>query len=301
MNIMKRNRICTIIVTGLLVQVIHPCLNIIKNNTERTYKIAEIKQENLFLKKVIDLPDDYLKDEQKAHTVAPGESVSFGGHYLPTFAIFKEYTTNENGKESKAWESILVVKQTKCGPRGKEEKTLLLTDVLKGQLPGDFQPSYKFDFKKSPETIVEISSNQKMLTSNANRYQLVSQIFAKFEEQIQEILSLQLHEEKVMEAICPAGSAVLKQGKEEAAPAEHKHDEHKGHATAPAAAQPVPITAPATPAAAEPAKATPATEQPKAAPAAQPTTQQAVTPTPKVEQPNTAADEDGDTCGACGA
>lgn len=275
MNIMKKNKIAAVIFTGLLVQVVNPCLNTIKNNTPHTYKIAEIKQDNLFLKNVIDLPDDYLEDEQKAHTLKPTESVSFGGHYLPTFAVFKDYDG--------IWENILVVKQRECGPRGKEEKTLLLTDVLKGELPGDFQPSYKFTFKKNPATIAETSINQKMLSSNKNYYQLVSESCAKHEQELQEILSKILHKEKQVEEVCPAATAILnkddndaekttQQGKQENAPASTT------------AAQNAPTTATAS-----------ATTTPKQETTAAP--KAAAAPTAVEED----ADDDGKKCAACAA
>jgi hypothetical protein len=209
---MKKRNICALILTSLIIQVVYPCLNTITNNTSQTYKVAEIKQENLFLKHVIDLPSDYLEDEQKAHTLKSGESVSFGGHYLPTFAIFKEYNGN--------WEMLLIVKQRECGPRGKEEKTLLITDLLKGELPGDYQPSYKFTFKKSPEIIAEKSIHTEELAKNKNYYQLVSERCDKHKEEMLEIISEFQHKEKRIEEVCPAASIILnndEKGKQEEA------------------------------------------------------------------------------------
>ncbi len=209
MNIMKKNRVAAVIVTSLVVQVVHPCLNTIINNTNNTYKLAEITQENLSLKFTHNLPQDYIKDEQKARTLKPGERTSFGGHYLPRWAVAREEMTI-NGVPTGEWEIVLVVTQHECGPRGKEEKTLLLTDILKGELPGDYQPSYKFKFRKNPTVIADTSMNNSLLASNKNKYQLVSEIFAKFEAQIQEVMSQIAHDEKKIEAICPGATALLK-------------------------------------------------------------------------------------------
>lgn len=209
MNIMKKNRVAAVILTNLVVQVVHPCLNTIINNTNNTYKLAEITQDNQSLKFAHNLPADYIKDEQKARTLKPGERTSFGGHYLPRWAVAREEVTI-NGAPTGEWEIVLVVTQHECGPRGKEEKTLLITDILKGELPGDYQPAYKFKFRKNPMVIADTSMHNSLLSSNKNKYQLVSEIFAKFEAQIQEVMSQIARDEKKIEEICPGAAAIIK-------------------------------------------------------------------------------------------
>ena len=173
-----------IIMTGALLSAAYAgaCRNTISNNTNETYKIAEIRQENKDLKKELYLPDNYLKDEQKAHTLKPGEEVSFGGHYLPTFAIFKEYP-------DKKWHSLLIVKQNECGPRGPENKYLLLTDLLKCKLPDDYNPVYTFVRRKIANELITESKNAPELTAVANPYQELQNILDEMVQKIQELMS----------------------------------------------------------------------------------------------------------------
>ena len=161
---------------------VNSCRNTISNNTETTYKVAEIRQENRDLKRELYLPEEYLKDEQKAHTLKPGEEVDFGGHYLPTFAIFKEYP---DGK----WHSLLIVKQNECGPRGPENKYLLMTDLLRCKLPDDYDPVYTFVRRKLPQELFVESKNQKELTSVKNPYQELQNILDDAMQKIQELMS----------------------------------------------------------------------------------------------------------------
>lgn len=318
MNIMKKNRIAAVILTSLVVQVVHPCLNTIINNTNNTYKLAEITQDNQSLKFAHNLPNDYIKDEQKARTLKPGERTSFGGHYLPRWAVAREEMTI-NGVATGEWEIILVVTQHECGPRGKEEKILLLTDILKGELPGDYQPSYKFKFRKNPMVIADTSMNNSLLSSNKNKYQLVSEIFAKFEAQIQEVMSQIARDEKKIEEICPAAAAIIKndigetkkeKDRDAAATAKDEHKEHKeetksvlqpniqkSEQTNVAEAEPInvaPKTSTAQPAAAE----TKTSPTPNIQLPAKPTT---VTPAPAPAVEDDGLNDDDRPCAACAA
>ena len=86
-NIMKK--LCLALTILLLITgTLKACRNTISNNTNTVYKIAEIREGNKDLKKDLYLPEDYLKDEQKAHTLNPGEEVSFGGALLTHFCCF---------------------------------------------------------------------------------------------------------------------------------------------------------------------------------------------------------------------
>lgn len=158
------------------------CRNTISNNTNETYKIAEIRQENKDLKKQLFLPDEYLNDEQKAHTLKPGEEVSFGGHYLPTFAIFKQYPDNK-------WHSLLIVKQNECGPRGPENKYLLLTDLLKCKLPDDYNPVYTFVRRKIAQELTAESKNGHELGIVTNPYQELQNILDDTAQKLHELMS----------------------------------------------------------------------------------------------------------------
>lgn len=168
----------TLFATGAL----QACRNTISNNTNTVYKIAEIRQENKNLKQELYLPDDYLKDEQKAHTLKPGEEVSFGGHYLPSFAVFKEYPDNK-------WHSLLIVKQNECGPRGPENKYLLLTDILRCKLPDDYNPVYTFTRRRPAQEIEVESKNKIELTAIANPYQELQNILDDTMQKIYELMS----------------------------------------------------------------------------------------------------------------
>lgn len=168
-----------LLVTGSTVQA---CRNTISNNTNAVYKVAEIRQENKDLKKELYLPADYLNDEQKAHTLNPGEEVSFGGHYLPTYAIFKEYPDNK-------WHSLLVIKQNECGPRGPENKYLLLTDLLRCKLPDDYNPVYTFVRRKIAHEIEAESKNNPELTKITNPYQELEAILDDTTQKILELMS----------------------------------------------------------------------------------------------------------------
>lgn len=148
---------------------------------------------NKDMKKQIFLPEEYLKDETKAHTIEPGEEVSFGGHYVPTFMIFKQYP---DGK----WHSLMVVKQLRCGPRGPENKYLLLTDLLSCKLPDDYRDVYRFTLKKELSEIVDESTNAKELSKVENRYQVVLNLIDDFTQKLQELLS-QICDEKAPHGI----------------------------------------------------------------------------------------------------
>ena len=176
--------------TFVIIGSIQACRNTISNNTKEVYKIAEIRQENKDLKRELFLPETYLNDEQKAHTLQPGEEVSFGGHYLPTFAVFKQYPDQK-------WHSLLIVKQNECGPRGPENKYLLLTDLLKCKLPDDYNPVYTFTRRKAAQEIETESKNKTELTTVANPYQELQNILDETMQKIQELMS------RLMD-ICPA-------------------------------------------------------------------------------------------------
>lgn len=188
----------TLILSCLLVtnNIMHACLNTISNNTKHTYKIVEIKNDNKDVKNMIYCPKEYLEDEMKAHTILPGEEVSFGGHYVPTFCIYKEYP---DGK----WHNLMVVKQTRCGPRGPENKYLLMTDLLKRDLPGDYKPVYKFTLKKEPSELQDESTNTEALTSVKNEYQVILNLFDDLTQKVQEMMSRVLR----AEAQCKAQNA----------------------------------------------------------------------------------------------
>lgn len=179
----KLYRILTIslLTTGIL----KPCRNTISNNTNTVYKIAEIREGNKDLKKELYLPNEYLANEQKAHTLNPGEEVSFGGHYLPTFAVFKKYPDDK-------WHSLVVVKQNECGPRGPENKYLLITDVLRCKLPDDYNPVYTFARRKLPEEIEDVSKNKAELSAVGNPYQEIQNILdeatGKIMDEVSQIL-----------------------------------------------------------------------------------------------------------------
>ena len=159
---------------------VNGCLNIISNNTKETFKLAEVKSDNSDLKQQVYLPEEYIKDEEKAHTLQPGDEITFGGHYVPTFIIYKEYP-------DKKWHPLLIVKQLRCGPRGPENKYLLITDLLKCKLPDDYQEVYKFTIKCDPSELNIASTNQENLAKIANPYQKLLNIIDDFQQQILEL------------------------------------------------------------------------------------------------------------------
>lgn len=167
-------------ITLLMCGPLNACLNTISNNTGTTFKLAEVKAENADLKQQIFLPEEYVKDEEKAHTVQPGEKIAFGGHYVPTFIIYKEYP-------DKKWHPLLIVKQLRCGPRGPENKFLLMTDLLKRKLPDDYQPVYKFSIKCEPSELNIASTNEKELTKIANPYQEFNNLLDEFTQKMLEL------------------------------------------------------------------------------------------------------------------
>jgi len=183
---MKKAVLCLL---SLGVVQVQACLNTISNNTKHTYKIVEIQEGNKDMKKQVFLPEEYLKDETKAHTIEPGEEVSFGGHYVPTFMIFKQYP---DGK----WHSLMVVKQLRCGPRGPENKYLLLTDLLNRTLPHDYKDVYKFTLKKEQGEITDESTNAHDLSKVENSYQVVLNLVDDFTQKLQEALSKLLQHER---------------------------------------------------------------------------------------------------------
>lgn len=161
---------------------VNACLNIISNNTSETFKLAEIKSDNPDLKQQIYLPEDYVKDEEKAHTLQPGDEIAFGGHYVPTWIIYKEYP-------DKKWHPLLHIKQLRCGPRGPENKYLLITDLLKRKLPDDYQDVYKFTIKCDPAELNIASTNQPELTKVANPYQELLNIIDDFQQKVFELFA----------------------------------------------------------------------------------------------------------------
>lgn len=175
-----------------LPMIMHSCLNTISNNTALTFKVAEVKNENADLKKQVYLPDEYLENEEKAHTLLPHEEVAFGGHYVPTFIIYKEYEQNN----LKKWRPLMIVKQLRCGPRGPENKYLLMTDLLQQTLPNDYQDVYKFTPMVEPSELKVLSTNEKELTKVANPYQEFSNILDDARQKLQELWSRTLQ-------VCP--------------------------------------------------------------------------------------------------
>lgn len=173
----------------------YTCRNTITNNTALTFKVAEIKQHNADLKQALVLPDDYVKDEEKASTLKPGEETDFGGHYLPKFVIYKEYP-------DKKWRPLLYVKQVRCAPDGAdpsrfpENKYLLMTDLLKQQLPGDYQQVYSFILKAEPSELTVESVNTKQLTKIANPYQEMYNIIDDMTQKMQELWSIALKQQE---------------------------------------------------------------------------------------------------------
>lgn len=169
----------------------HACRNTISNNTSSTFKVAEIKQHNADLKQALILPDDYVKDEEKARTLKPGEETDFGGHYLPKFIIYKE-------TDQKTWKPILYVRQIRCAPEGSdpsrfpENKYLLMTDLLKCKLPNDYQEVYKFTIKCEPSELNAESINKKTLTKLNNPYQELVVLLDEMTQKIQELFSMVL-------------------------------------------------------------------------------------------------------------
>lgn len=169
----------------------HACRNTLSNNTKLTFKVAEVKQHNADLKQALVLPDDYVKDEEKAATLKPGEETDFGGHYLPKFIIYKEYT-------DKKWRPLLYVKQVRCAPDGAdpsrfpENKYLLMTDLLKQELPDDYQQVYSFTLKAEPSELQVESVNTQELTKISNPYQEMYNIIDDMTQKMQELWSMTL-------------------------------------------------------------------------------------------------------------
>lgn len=172
---------CAMVVSLISYGPISGCLNMISNNTSETFKLAEVKSDNADLKQQVYLPEDYVKDEEKAHTLQPGDEIAFGGHYVPTFIIYKEYP-------DKKWHPLVAVKQLRCGPRGPENKYLLITDLLKGKLPDDYQDVYKFTIKCDPSELNIASTNQKELTKVANPYQEFLNLLDDFNQKALELV-----------------------------------------------------------------------------------------------------------------
>lgn len=177
----------------LSINSIHACRNTLSNNTSITFKVAEIKQNNE-LKQQLVLPDEYVNDEEKARTLKPGEETDFGGHYLPKYVIYKEYT-------DKKWRPLLYVKQVRCAPDGAdpsrfpENKYLLITDLLKQQLPDDYQEVYSFTVKAQPSELLVESVNEKALTKIDNPYQEAVRLLDEFTQKMQELFSRVLKEQ----------------------------------------------------------------------------------------------------------
>ncbi len=174
---------------GLLITIpINACRNTISNNTNITFKVAEIKQDNADLKQQHILPEEYEKEEQKACTLRPGEEADFGGHYLPKYIIYKE-------SEDKQWRPLLYVKQTKCAPDGAdpsrfpENKYLLMTDLLNRQLPDDYQEVYTFVVKAPLSELTAQSTNEKALSKIKNPYQELNVILDDMTQKILELFS----------------------------------------------------------------------------------------------------------------
>jgi len=185
----------------------HACRNTISNNTKVTFKVAEVKQSNADLKQALFLPDDYVKDEEKARTLKPGEETDFGGHYLPKYIIYKEYA-------DKKWRPLLYVKQVRCAPDGAdpsrfpENKYLLMTDLLKRQLPGDYQQVYSFTVKAEPSELKVESANIKELTKISNPYQEMYNIIDDMTQKMQELVSM-LEQQKNKEAMSSSEEKIV--------------------------------------------------------------------------------------------
>ncbi len=175
---------------------INACRNTISNNTNITFKVAEIKQDNADLKQQLVLPNEYVKSEEKASTLRPGEETDFGGHYLPKFIIYKEYT-------DKKWHPLVYVKQVRCAPEGAdpsrfpENKYLLITDLLKRQLPDDYQQVYSFTVKCEPSQLQAESTNEKTLSKIKNPYQELYRLIDDFTQKTQELFSKVLSDKKL--------------------------------------------------------------------------------------------------------
>lgn len=173
----------------LVISNTHACRNTISNNTSTTFKVAEVTQSNADLKQALFLPDEYVKDENKARTLKSGEETDFGGHYLPKFIIYKETSDHK-------WKPLLYVRQIRCAPEGAdpsrfpENKYLLISDLLKCKLPNDYQEVYKFTIKCEPSELNVESSNKKTLTKITNPYQEVVNILDDATQKIQEVLSM---------------------------------------------------------------------------------------------------------------
>ncbi len=217
---MKRIDPFVIILSTLATVSINACRNTISNNTNTTFKIAEVKQENTDLKQQHILPDDYLKDEKRACTLRPGEEADFGGHYLPKYIIYKEYQANNQStgsnksfynslkkffgfdhvEHNKQWRPLLYIKQTKCAPDGAdpsrfpENKYLLMTDLLNRQLPDDYQEVYAFVVKAPLQELAVQSSNEKTLKKLKNPYQELNVILDDMTQKVLELFSNTLQE-----------------------------------------------------------------------------------------------------------
>lgn len=189
---------------------LNACLNIISNNTKETFKLAEIKSDNPDLKQQIYLPEDYVKDEEKAHTLQPGDEIAFGGHYVPTWIIYKEYP-------DKKWHPLLHIKQLRCGPRGPENKYLLMTDLLKRKLPDDYQEVYKFTIKCDPAELNIASTNQQELTKVANPYQELLNIIDDFQQKVFELVAQIVNEKNECQRNIKGDSTVVVKPEEEKA------------------------------------------------------------------------------------
>ncbi len=182
---------------------VQACLNTIKNDTQTIYKLVEIKEGNKDLKKEHQLPKELEKNEEIAKTLKPGEEVACGGHYVPTFMIYKKYPDGN-------WHAILLVKQTRCGPRGYEDKYLLMSDLLKRDLPGDYGDVYKFTLKKEASEIEPASAAPANPEGKKNAYQDTLIVLQEQQKKVLEIVSELVNEiDKLTGRVDEAGESVF--------------------------------------------------------------------------------------------
>ncbi len=174
---------------------IDACLNTIYNNTKNAYKFVEIKGHNKDLKGLDFCPDEYANDKKKSHTLTPGEVVAFGGHYVPTYCIYKQDADGQ-------WRNMLVVNQMECGPRGPEHKIFNLSDVLARKLPGDYQGVYKFTPHVTPEALHDESSHTDELKRIKNPYQVIINLRDEFVQKTQEVVHSLMRELKEARVQC---------------------------------------------------------------------------------------------------
>ena len=175
-NIIMKKQLSYALICMTATHSLFACYNEVYNDTDTEYKLAEIKEGNKDLKKQVFLPKEYIKDEQKAHTLGPGDSCGFGGHYVPEYMIFKKYPDEQ-------WHSLIIVKQTRCGPRGPEHKELPLSLLLKSTVPDDYKGVYKFTLKKEAQEIAEPSIYSKKIKIS-NPYQVISEVLDKAKQEV---------------------------------------------------------------------------------------------------------------------